>query len=88
VARSTTWGELTAREIGQQITFTFPWEDSPTRGTLKACWGLYGYGEDGKTPSNRNVVELPEVGAQEVQLDNRLPVFVASDQVGAGTPAP
>jgi hypothetical protein len=74
----TTWGDLTEQHIGRAITFTWPWATEPISATMlertDIVGGVWDDDEQREYPANRNVLDLPDLGVQPVQLDNRLTV--------------
>lgn len=74
----TTWGELTTEDVGATVIMNWPWDEpdaEPFRAKLLECWGVYGWGgPDGDMPCSRNVLDMDDFGAQEVQCLNDTPV--------------
>jgi hypothetical protein len=72
----TTWGELTDNNIGQTLTFRFPWDEDDTIAVLTSLVGEVKADDDG-TPRFRNILDYGgEIGEQVTALRSDLPVTV------------
>jgi len=93
----TTWAALTDEHRGREVQFAWPWDQQPATATLTAAAVRTGYtsgdpdpetGERPEVGATVHVLNLPDVGDQEVSLRDDLPVDVGDAPAGEPEPEP